>query len=134
MHQIESFNYAENKDLRVQIAHIPYKSLDFDSLFVFTIVLPQEGVQLEEVERKLMSNLSLRQNALNYHEAESKELSLYVPKFRVETKYVLNDIMQSLGIVDAFDSKKANFRNIIGKVTDDNCLAITKVNNSSLFS
>lgn len=41
---------------------------------------------------------------------ESKNVNLLLPKFRVESSLTLNDILQALGMTDAFDSEKADFR------------------------
>ncbi|CAF1526425.1 unnamed protein product, partial [Rotaria sordida] len=61
MHQREKFAYAENNDLRVQIVHVSYKSEDKDTEFVFTVILPNRGVQLDVVEQKLASQPNLMQ-------------------------------------------------------------------------
>ncbi|CAF3377975.1 unnamed protein product, partial [Rotaria sp. Silwood2] len=50
MHQKEKYAYAENDDLHVQIAHLPYKSDNQDVQFVFTIILPRKDVSFDEVE------------------------------------------------------------------------------------
>ncbi|CAF2055566.1 unnamed protein product [Rotaria magnacalcarata] len=127
MFQKTNFNYAENKDLQIQIAHLPYKNMDSSGVFIFTIVLPHEGVNLNEIEGKLMSNTKLMHDVLSFDNANSIELSLYLPKFKMETKYELGDMMISLGMKDAFDEKKANFKGIIGTIKDENRIAITKV-------
>ena len=44
MYQNETFSYAENKSLKIQIGHLPYKSDNHDVDFVFTVILPNEGV------------------------------------------------------------------------------------------
>jgi serine protease inhibitor len=130
MSQKEYHNYAEYKDLHVQIAHLPYSNSSQDVRFVFTIVLPNEGVSLDEVEKKLTSNLQLRQQLLSDENAKSQELLVYLPKFKLETKYELKDILIELGMKDAFSEKKADFEGIIGKVNDENRIRISKVNKS----
>ncbi|CAF3576728.1 unnamed protein product [Rotaria socialis] len=127
MFQKTNFNYAENQDLQIQIAHLPYKNMGPSGVFIFTIVLPHDGVNLNEIEGKLMSNTKLMHEVLSFDNANSIELSLYLPKFKMETKYELGDIMISLGMKDAFDEKKANFKGIIGTIKDENRIAITKV-------
>ena len=129
MYQKYYHDYAENKDLCVQIAHLPYKSSSQGGRFVFTVVLPNEGVQLDEVEQKLASNLQLRQQVLNNQNAKSQELFVYLPKFNLETKYELGDALIEMGMKNAFSDKKADFGGIIGKVTDANRMRISKVNN-----
>ena len=127
MYQQTYHDYAENKDLHVQIAHLPYSSDSQDVRFVFTIVLPNKGVSLVEVERKLTSNLQLRQQILSNESATSAELEVYLPKFKLETSYELSDILVELGMKDAFNDKKADFEGIIGKVNDANRICISKV-------
>ncbi|CAF3790059.1 unnamed protein product [Rotaria sp. Silwood1] len=60
MHQREKFAYAESNDLHVQIVHVPYKSENEDVEFVFMVILPNRGVQLDVVEQKLLSHQSTR--------------------------------------------------------------------------
>jgi len=129
MFQQERFNYAENKDLNIQIVHLPYLNPIEGRSFVFTVVLPNEGVQLDEVEHKLNSNLRLRQQLLSKQNATLTELLLYLPKFKIEAKYELQDILRKLGMELAFSDTKANFGGIIGKITDENRIRISKVNN-----
>ena len=53
MQQQESFFYAENKELNVQVAHLPYKSENRRTQLVFTVILPNRGVSFEMVEQQL---------------------------------------------------------------------------------
>jgi serine protease inhibitor len=128
MFRKDYYGYAENEDLGVQIAHLPYKSSDQNTIFVFTVVLPNQGVQLEQVEQKLTSNKQLRQQVLSNQGGKSAELLLYLPKFKLETKYELKDVLIKLGMEQAFSDKKADFEGIIGKVDDRNRVFISKVN------
>ncbi|CAF1250574.1 unnamed protein product [Rotaria sordida] len=127
MHKKESYHYIENRDLHVQIAHLPYKSSDPSLKFIFTVVLPYEGIELDKVEQKLMSTPKLKQQVLNIENAPLTELLLYLPKFKLETKYELKDILISLGMKDAFSEQKADFRGIFSKVNDENRIWINKV-------
>ncbi|CAF5055396.1 unnamed protein product, partial [Rotaria sp. Silwood1] len=109
MHQKEKFNYAENEDLNVQIAHLSYKSDISDVQFVFTVILPKQGISLDEVERKLTSQPNLMQQVLSDENTTIKELLLYIPKFKMEAKFELNDVLVQLGMTNAFDGNKADF-------------------------
>jgi serpin B len=133
MFQTDYFDYAENKDLRIQIAHLPYQSSKEGERYVFTVVLPNEGVQLNEVEQKLNSNLKLRQQMLSKQNTTSTDLLLYLPKFKLETKYELQDILLQLGMEHAFSDTEADFEGIIGKADNHNRIGISKVNNSSII-
>ncbi|CAF1157021.1 unnamed protein product [Rotaria sordida] len=109
MHQREKFAYAEDNDLRVQIVHVPYKSENKDIEFVFTVILPNRGVQLDVVEQKLASQPDSMQKLLSHQNIRTEELHLYLPKFKMEATFELSDILQQLGMKDAFSSYKANF-------------------------
>ncbi|CAF1149812.1 unnamed protein product [Rotaria sp. Silwood1] len=127
MHQKEKFDYAENKDLHVQIAHLPYKSDSHDIQFVFTVILPKQGVSLDEVERKLTSKPNLMQQVLSDESTTRQELLLYLPKFKMEATFVLNDVLIQLGMKNAFSASKADFTGIVSEQDDRNGLYISKV-------
>ena len=129
MYQKEKYAYSENKNLRVQIAHIPYKSDNDNVQFVFTIILPNEGVSLEQVEQKLSTNSDLMQQLLSYENTKTEELLLYLPKFKMEATFKLNDALIQLGMTDAFDPMKANFTGIVSKQVERGGLYISKVEN-----
>jgi serine protease inhibitor len=128
MYQKEKYAYAENKDLGVKIAHLPYKSDNKDVQFVFTVILPNEGVPLDEVEQKLTSKPDLMQQVLDHQGTRTQELFLYIPKFKMEATFQLNDVLKQLGIQDAF-GPKADFTGIVSKEVDSAGLYISKVNN-----
>ncbi|CAF3819292.1 unnamed protein product [Rotaria sp. Silwood1] len=109
MYQKENFNYAEDDYLNVQIAHLPYKSDSYDVEFVFTIILPKQGISLDEVEQKLTLQPDLMQQMLSDTYTTRKKLLLYIPKFKMETKFELNDVLIQLGMINAFSESKADF-------------------------
>ncbi|CAF1065244.1 unnamed protein product [Rotaria sordida] len=127
MHQREKFAYAENNDLHVQIVHIPYKSENKDVEFVFTVILPNRGVQLDVVEQKLASQSDLMQKLLSHQNTRTEELHLYLPKFKMEATFELSDILQQLGMKDAFNRDKANFTGIVREKNNRDRLYISKV-------
>ncbi|CAF0911670.1 unnamed protein product [Adineta steineri] len=127
MYKKDKYAYAENKDLGVQIAHLPYKSDNRDVQFVFTVILPKQGVSLSDVEKKLTSKPDLMQEVLNHQGTTTQELLLYLPKFKMEATFTLNDVLKQLGIQDAFDPNAADFTGIVSKQDDMAGLYISKV-------
>ncbi|CAF1091871.1 unnamed protein product [Rotaria sordida] len=127
MHQREKFAYAEDNDLHVQIIHVPYKSENKDIEFVFTVILPNRGVQLDVVEQKLASQPDSMQKLLSHQNTRTEELHLYLPKFKMEATFELSDILQQLGMKDAFSSYKANFTGIVNGKNNKDRLYISKV-------
>ncbi|CAF0732287.1 unnamed protein product [Adineta steineri] len=133
MHRKDTYAYAKNKDLGVQIVHLPYESDSRDVQFVFTVILPKQGVLLYDVEKKLLSKPALMQDVLNPQSTTEQELLLYLPKFKMEVTFTLNDVLKQLGIQDAFDPDNADFTGIASKQDDVNGLYITKVVHKAFF-
>ncbi|CAF5121725.1 unnamed protein product, partial [Rotaria sp. Silwood1] len=105
----------------------PYKSDSHDVQFVFTVILPKQGVSLDEVEQKLTSKPDLMQQVLNGENTTRQELQLYLPKFKMEATFVLNDVLIQLGMINAFNERKADFTGIVSEQDDRNGLYISKV-------
>ncbi|CAF3903533.1 unnamed protein product [Rotaria sordida] len=127
MHQKKTFRYAENNDLNVQIAHLPYESDKHGVRFVFTVILPKRDISLDIVEQKLASKPDLMRRVLSDEDTTRKELLLYLPRFKMEAKFELNDVLIQLGMINAFDGSKADFTGMVSEQDDKTGLYISKV-------
>jgi serine protease inhibitor len=58
----------------------------------------------------------------------SQELLLYLPKFKMESSFQLNDVLIELGMKNAFSERLADFTGIVKKEDARNGLYISKVN------
>ena len=101
MYVVGTFNYGEDENAK--ILELPYKGDDI-SMY---IVLPSEN-DIESFENDFTfgyyNNLK---DTLN-----SDQVKILLPKFTFDTKAELNEPLQDMGIVDAFDSGKADFTGI----------------------
>ncbi len=97
MYQKENFQYLANKDLGIQIAHLPYKTNNPEVQFVFTVILPNHDVQVEEGGQKLSINLQLMQRILSHQGTTLQELLLHSPKFKMEKALQLKFVLMQLG-------------------------------------
>ncbi|CAF0923171.1 unnamed protein product, partial [Didymodactylos carnosus] len=120
MYQKQKYPYYNDTELKVRIIHIPYKSID-ENRFVFTILLPYNGIKLSDIEENLLIN---QQKLLMNNAFSIQELLLYLPKFKMECQFQLSEILSEMGMTDAFDIHKADFSNIDN---EKNNLYITKV-------
>ncbi|MCX7795395.1 MAG: serpin family protein [bacterium] len=105
MYQKARFNYGEDEE--VQILEIPYAGKDLSMV----VILPKPNISLSKIERtlsakKLKAWLSL---------LSEKEVEVYIPRFKIEKRYVLNEVLKKLGMVDAFDMMKADFSGMTPK-------------------
>ncbi|CAF3464360.1 unnamed protein product [Rotaria sp. Silwood1] len=67
------------------------------------------------------------QQVLSDESTTRQELLLYLPKFKMEATFVLNDVLIQLGMKNAFSASKADFTGIVSEQDDRNGLYISKV-------
>jgi len=97
------FNYAETDE--IQILEMPYEGEDLSML----IILPKEN-NLEDIEESLTTEkLSEWKNML-----KKQRVDIYIPKFKLETKYSMKDTLTKMGMPTAF-TPAADFSGINGQ-------------------
>ena len=86
-----------------------------NSKYAFIALLPQEGMAMEDYVK------SLDAEKLNRLISSMKKVHVNaaIPKFKSEYMASLKEVLQGMGMADAFDSGKADFSGI-GKSTDGN--------------
>lgn len=91
--------YLENE--LFQAVDLPYG----DSIYSMTVFLPNINQSMNEVVA------ALETEAYNdwINSFSDRKMNFFMPKFKMEYEKKLNDILISLGMVDAFDGGKANF-------------------------
>jgi len=99
MHQEEDFLYVENDQF--QTIDLMYG----DSLYSMVILLPKMGVDINDFVATFDENTLPEQ-------FYSNEINLYLPKFELEWKSSLNDVLKSLGMEIAFNTALADFTRI----------------------
>lgn len=113
MHISGDFKYFEDEQL--QMIDLPYG----DKKFSMTIVLPKGNKNIDEFVGGI-SGIKWNIWIQNLH---IKEGDLFLPKYKIEFKKSLNDVLKGMGMKIAFDPERANFTKI-SKVGD---LHITNV-------
>jgi len=98
------FNYTETDDL--QILELPYTGNEIS----MTILLPKEDAELSDVINSIDKD-KISEWIDSMYETE---IDIYLPKFKFETSYGLNDYLIELGMQDAFSSF-ADFSGIDGR-------------------
>lgn len=87
-----------------QIAQSPYKG----GSLAMAVILPRDADGLPALEQKLT-----RTNCEAWFgKLQHREIHLYLPKFRLETGYPMNEPLQALGMVRAFNRKTAELDGI----------------------
>ncbi len=100
----EIFNYFE--DDKLQVIEIPYDGEEV-SMFIF---LPK-SLDINSINEYLNYEKfkEIKENT------RREEVDVYIPKFKMETKYLLNNVLYEMGIKDAFSEIDADFSGISGR-------------------
>lgn len=114
MHRVGRFAHTELDGF--QIAELPYKGGETSMV----VLLPDQPNGLAALEKKLTAD-ALRTWLRRLR--PTPDVQLYLPKFKLETDYGLNDPLKALGMVDAFGGK-ADFTGMSAGAED---LAISAV-------
>jgi len=98
------FEYAE-VDGKIQLLELPYEGGDLSML----VLLPKE--KLEDIESLLtFGNLNHWRSML-----AQKEVHVSLPRFKFTSRYLLNELLASMGMPKAFDEATADFSGMDGK-------------------
>jgi len=118
MHQINEFNYYEDKNL--QAIELPYSGNELSMV----VILPKER-NLSKIEKNLTYDML---NSIS-RSMEKEKVDLYIPRFKIEKRYILNEALMKLGMTDAFIDMLADFSGMTG----DKDLYISKVIHQSFI-
>lgn len=92
MHISENFRCGENDACKYVI--LPYKSGDYK----MAVLLPSEGTDIAD----LLASVSASDVDAAFSSATSRKVALSMPKFKVNTTLILNDILGKMGVRKAF--------------------------------
>jgi len=119
----KSFQYAESKlaNEKVQIVELAYN----DEATSMVIILPgaRDGLKKILNHEDFASDLSKLIPAVSQQTCKTK-IDFYLPKFKFETEYDLNDTLTDMGMGEMFDEKAADFSDITGR--KDLCVSLVK--------
>ena len=105
MRKTDDFMYRE--DDKVQVLGLPYENHDLSMM----IILPRKINGLDEVEKIFNSDtLEKWERELKY-----QKIDVSLPKFKVTSSFGLRDVLQSMGMKDAFSLPSADFSKMNGK-------------------
>ena len=100
MKQEEQFLYRETEAF--QAVRLPYGN----GAFLMTVVLPKGKAKIADITKKLAGTAG--DDALYGY--SSCKVDLWLPRFSTDFRMKLNDLLIQMGMPDAFDGSKADFR------------------------
>ena len=102
MEQEDSFPFVQEGELKM--IELPYAGDDLSMI----AILPANDVE------KLGATLSLAKLHQLRRGMYAQEVHLFLPRFRFETRYYLEEPLSAMGMPDAFDKRKADFSGMTG--------------------
>jgi serpin B len=105
MRQTAEVRYTESKS--VQVLELPYVAEDLSML----LILPRRIGGIRQLEESLaIENLDGWR-----HDLKKREVIIFLPRYRITCQFGLDKALQSMGMVDAFIYRKANFAGMDGR-------------------
>lgn len=118
MYISDKFFIKMDENLGCKILELPYVG---NSLSMF-VVLPDEIDGLSALEQKL--NPGFFHSLAERKGFRKSEVEVFLPKFRLETRFELKDILVNMGLTDLFDKEKSD---LSGMASDNKRLYVSKV-------
>jgi len=104
MHHLDEVRYMENSDF--QAVELPYLSGELSMV----ILLPRQVDACGELENRLTSALL----ASSVGKMKKREVDIFLPRFKLESSFDLNNALSRMGMPDAFAANKADFSGMDG--------------------
>ncbi|XP_034773877.2 serpin B6-like isoform X1 [Acipenser ruthenus] len=121
MQQKAKFNLTFIPEVNSQIIELPYVGNELSMLIILPMGIEDDSTGLEKLERELTF-----ENLMKWTKPEmmgNTEVTVTLPKFKLEETYDLKSVLISLGMVDAFDVGKSDFSGM----SSNNELVLSKV-------
>nr|XP_026263276.1 serpin B11 isoform X2 [Urocitellus parryii] len=117
MYQTGTFKLASIKKPQMQVLELPYAGNKLSMI----ILLPVGTANLEQIEKEL--NGRTFQEWTSSANMMERDVEVHIPRFKLEIKYELNSLLQSLGMTDIFNQAKAD----LSGMSPDRRLYLSKV-------
>jgi len=102
------FFYGESSELNAQAIELPYTGENLNMV----ILLPDQGTTLSQLEGKLTSDDL--ENVKEKFSMQSSEVKLWLPRFSLDEKMSLAEVLKGMGMRDLFSDGAADLSGIDG--------------------
>lgn len=106
MYQKGQFRYLQDDE--IQLIELPYQSSEGNPGLSMVILLPQVPEDFTMVEKKLPHYLQKLKDS-----RQPLEIGVFLPKFKLESAFQLQEPLKNMGMKDAFDPALADFSGMI---------------------
>ncbi|KAM4816357.1 serpin B6-like [Urocitellus parryii] len=103
MFQKSTFKMTYIGEIFTKILVLPYISEELNMI----IMLPDELIDLKMVEKELIYEKYIEWTSPD--KMDKVEVEVFLPRFKLQENYDLEEVLRSLGMTDAFDEVRADF-------------------------
>ncbi|KAG3288783.1 serpin B6-like, transcript variant X1 [Ictidomys tridecemlineatus] len=103
MFKKSTFKMTYIGEIFTKILVLPYVSQELNMI----IMLPDEHIDLKTVEKELTYEKYIEWTGPDLMDEE--EVEVFLPRFKLQENYDLEEVLRSLGMTDAFDEARADF-------------------------
>uniref|UniRef100_A0A0D9S036 Serpin B6 n=1 Tax=Chlorocebus sabaeus TaxID=60711 RepID=A0A0D9S036_CHLSB len=109
MSQKSTLKITYAKEIFTEILVLPYVGKELNMI----IMLPDENTDLETVEKELSYERFIEWTKPD--KMHEREMEVFLPRFKLEETYNMEDVLRSMGMVDAFEQDRADFSGMSSK-------------------
>uniref|UniRef100_A0A8C0U412 Leukocyte elastase inhibitor n=1 Tax=Cyanistes caeruleus TaxID=156563 RepID=A0A8C0U412_CYACU len=110
MFKTARFNMTYIGDFQTKILELPYVGNELSMIILLPDSIQDGSTGLEKLERELTYEKLI--DWINPEMMDSTKVRVSLPRFKLEENYDLKPLLRSMGMLDAFDSGKADFSGI----------------------
>ncbi|XP_054893923.1 leukocyte elastase inhibitor A-like isoform X2 [Poeciliopsis prolifica] len=112
MCQEDDFPFTVIDEVNCQILEMPYKGKELSMLIILPNDIEDDITGLEKLEKLLTYEKFMEWT--HPDKMKSRKVVVKLPRFKLEETYDLNEVLTSMGMVDAFDQTKSDFSGMSG--------------------
>ncbi|XP_051910694.1 serpin B6-like isoform X2 [Hippocampus zosterae] len=107
MHQKSKFPLTFIPDINCQVLELPYVGKELSMLIFLPTDINDNSTGLSEIEKNLTYNNFMEWTRPDMMDVVEVQVGL--PRFKMEEKYDMKNVLVSMGMVDAFDKGRSDF-------------------------
>uniref|UniRef100_A0A8C9GAL7 Serpin domain-containing protein n=1 Tax=Pavo cristatus TaxID=9049 RepID=A0A8C9GAL7_PAVCR len=112
MYQKKKFHFGYISDMKTRVLELPYDEREFSMIILLPDDIEDDSTGLQKLEKQL--TFEKLQEWTHPEHLYSTDVHVHLPKFELEESYDLKSDLAAMGLLDIFDSAKADLSGMSG--------------------
>nr|XP_009676343.1 PREDICTED: leukocyte elastase inhibitor isoform X2 [Struthio camelus australis] len=112
MYQKEKFHFGYISEMKTRILELPYDGQELSMIILLPDHIEDDSTGLQELEKQL--TFEKLQEWTHPQHLYFTDVNVHLPKFKLEESYDLKSDLSAMGLLDVFDSGKADLSGMSG--------------------